>query len=433
MPGTLSKKSMFVFCLGDFSRAIFNGLTATYLMYIFIPQQNSSLPLLLPYGALAFAAVRGVGVIFDALIDPLIASKSDNSTHPLGARIPFMRYAAIPMAFFAVLMVFVSVNGQSWANVAWLLVTLLLFNLFSSLFLVPYYGLIAELVTDTKRRVYFSTINTLLFVIGSAVIYITPIIKNAMMANGFSELASWRTAFAVFGVFGAAAAFASSFSIRESDYIQRTPSYVPLLESLKATFRYRNFKVLIVGYMFMWIAFSFFNSTLMYYVTMLLGLADSYAVIVMAIAIVVGVASYPLINVLARKIGKKPLLLGACAAYIVIYTGIYFYSFFVSTIGGLATGLLIGALIGFPISITNIIPVAAFADLAQYDTIKTGHNRAAMFVASRNLLHQLSQAIVLFVVPRASSGSVASGSANAAGVRRTALIAAVTIAIALVF
>ena len=215
MKKQLTGRSMFLFCLGDFSRAIFNGLTATYLMYIFIPQSTSSLPLLLPYGALTFAAIRGVGVIFDALIDPFIASKSDNCKHRLGARVPFLRYASLPMALFAVLMVFMPVNSQSWINAVWLLAMLLLYNFFSSLFLVPYYALIAELVTDTKRRVFFSTINTLLFVLGSAVIYVTPIIKNALLSAGMSEIAAWRCAFLVFGIVGGACAFTSSFSIKE--------------------------------------------------------------------------------------------------------------------------------------------------------------------------------------------------------------------------
>lgn len=301
MKKQLTGRSMFLFCLGDFSRAIFNGLTATYLMYIFIPQSTSSLPLLLPYGALTFAAIRGVGVIFDALIDPFIASKSDNCKHRLGARVPFLRYASLPMALFAVLMVFMPVNSQSWINAVWLLAMLLLYNFFSSLFLVPYYALIAELVTDTKRRVFFSTINTLLFVLGSAVIYVTPIIKNALLSAGMSEIAAWRCAFLVFGIVGGACAFISSFSIKEDEYVERSAGYVPLIESLKATFRYKNFVILLVGYMLMWIAFSFFNSTLMYYVTMLLGLSDSYAVIIMAIAMIVGVLSYPLVNILAKK------------------------------------------------------------------------------------------------------------------------------------
>lgn len=150
MQKKLTGKAMLLFCLGDFSRAIFNGLTATYLMYLFIPGENSSLPLLLPYGALTFALIRGIGVIFDALIDPLIASRSDNCHSKLGARIPFLRFASIPMGVFALLMVFMPLHTQSWVNAVWLLVMLLLFNLTSSLFLVPYYALMAELVTDTN-------------------------------------------------------------------------------------------------------------------------------------------------------------------------------------------------------------------------------------------------------------------------------------------
>ena len=40
---------------------------------MFIPGVNSYLPLLLPYGALTFALILGIRVIFDALIDPFIA------------------------------------------------------------------------------------------------------------------------------------------------------------------------------------------------------------------------------------------------------------------------------------------------------------------------------------------------------------------------
>lgn len=100
-------KALVALCLGDFARAIFNGLTVTYLMYIYIPQDGSSLPILLPNAAIAFAIIRGIGVIFDALIDPFIATRSDNSKHRLGARIPFMRFSAIPWAIFGVLIIFV--------------------------------------------------------------------------------------------------------------------------------------------------------------------------------------------------------------------------------------------------------------------------------------------------------------------------------------
>lgn len=421
--------------MGDFSRALFNGLTSSYLMYIFVPQKNSSLPLLLPFGALTFAVIRGLGVILDALIDPYIASKSDNCTSKLGRRIPFMRYSAIPMGLFMTLTIFMPLGHQSWVNAIWLLVMLFLYIIASSVFLVPSGALMTELVDDTTERVKFGTINTFWFVVGSAVVYATPVVKNALMARGVSELAAWRSAFIVFGVLGAVTALISSYSVKESDYVTHVnkDQEVPLMASLKATFHYKDFVYLLLAYMLMWIAFTFYNTSLMYYVTMLLGLSDSYSVLIMVVEIGVGIASYPLVNFLAKRVGKKPMLIFANVVYVILYVCIYFSHFFVAHIGGVAFGILIGAFIGFPVSITNIIPTAAFSDLAEYDTIKTGINRSAMFVASRNLLQQLSQAIAMFIVPVVITGSVVNGVANYQGVRNTVIIAAGFIVAGLVF
>ena len=420
------------FCMGDFARAIFNGLTVTYLMLIFIPQEKSNLPILLPNAALAFALIRGIGTVFDAVIDPWIAALSDRSSHKNGRRVPFMLKSAVLWALFCTLMVFTPFEHQSWVNVLWLAVTMTLYYFFSSIYLVPYFALMTEIVTETKKRVFFFTLNTLFFVVGSAVIYVTPVIKSALMANGMSELHAWRWAFAVFGAAGAAFALIPALTVREREYVDQKPCYVPMLQSLRETFRYRNFTILTVAYLLMWIAFAFFNASLMYYVTMLLGQSESFSVIVMAIAILIGVASYPLVNWLAKRLGKKPVIVGACFTYVVIYTCIFFYKLFLPLVGGPLFGVLIGLIIGFPISITNILPLAAFADMAQYDTIRTGENRAGMFVASRNFTQQLSQSAVMLVVPGVIALHSVSGKATAEGVRLTAIIAAATIAVALV-
>jgi Na+/melibiose symporter and related transporters len=433
MAKNASLKVLVSYCLGDFCRAVFNGLTVTYLMYIFIPSAGSSVPILLPSAALVFAITRGFGTIFDAVIDPWIASRSDGSLSKRGARISFMRLAVIPWALSGVLMVFVPVGHAHWVNILWFVIMLFSFNFFSSLYLVPYAALAAELVTDTKKRVFFFTLSTLVFVIGSAVIYVTPMIKNAFIAAGLSELNAWRFSFVVFGFIALLFALAPVIFVKENEYVERKPCYVPLLKSFRETFRYKNFSILLVGYMIMWIAFSFFNYSLMYYVTMLLGAGEGFSTIVMAIAIAVGVASYPLVNLIAKKAGKKPMLIGASITYVLIYTAIFFYTLITPLIGGKVFGILIGVVIGFPISITNIIPNAAFADLAQYDEIKTGVNRAGMFFASRNFITQLSQSIVTFIIPLVVSAGSSSGNATVSGVRATALIAAGVIACSLVF
>ena len=170
----------------------------------------------------------------------------------------------------------------------------------------------------------------------------------------------------------------------------------------------------------------------MYYITNLLALPDMWVTIVTVISIGVGVCTYPLVNLLARKVGKKPLLLGACITYVCLYGAIYNYQTVISIIGGPGFALVIGFVIAMPIAITNIIPASMFADLAQYDTIKTGKNRAGMFLAARNFANKLCQSIVVIACALLlGKGADGSGAATAEGVQSTALVACIFVACAL--
>ena len=203
-------------------------------------------------------------------------------------------------------------------------------------------------------------------------------------------------------------------------------------EALKAIFSYKNFTIITIGYLVMWVAFTFFNTAQVYYITNLLALPDIWVTIVTVISIGVGVCTYPLVNLLARKVGKKPMLLGACITYVCLYGAIYNYEWVISLIGGPAFALVIGFVIAMPIAITNIIPASMFADLAQYDTIKTGKNRAGMFLAARNFANKLCQSIVVIACALLlGKGADGTGAATAEGVQATALVAMLFVAGAL--
>lgn len=423
MTKTIKRKGILRYCFGEFSRAIFNGLTVTYLMYIYIPSENSSIPVLLTNAALAFAVIRGIGAIVDAFIDLWIANYSDRLNSRLGRRIPLMRVAVFPWAISCALMAFVPMSEPHWINTVWLGIVMTLYFIFSSLYAVPYNALASEIVSDTEGRVKFFTLNTFFFVLGSAFIYVTPLIKGQLLSAGMSELQAWRLTFVCFSLMALVFAAIPAFFFDEKKHVNSKPSYVPLIESFKATFKYRNYTILSLGFLLMWVAFAFFNASLMYYITMLIGEAESFSTVVMGIAMIVGVLSYPLVNYGAQKFGKKKLLVGACIAYIIIYFAIYNYEAVVGVLGGSLFSVLIGICIGFPISITNIIPSAAFADLTQVDEIKTGVNRAGMFVAAKSFIQQLSQSLVVIVIPTVISLQSTTQKATVYGVRMTALIA----------
>jgi len=423
---------IFALCLGDFSRGLMNGIITTYLLTFFIPTTaDTTLPRFFLNAALTMAVIRGIGTVVDAVTDPWVASLSDNCKSPLGRRIPFMRWSAVPYALFCLVIFFPPVNGPSWVNSLWVGAALILYYLFSTLYNIPYSALQAEIVAEPNKRVFLYTIVSLFYVLSSAVVFCTSMIKSMLMKSGVSEIWALRIPFIVFCVLGAVTAIIPAFAIREKDYVAPKPYHQSIWDALKATASYPNFAIITVGYLIMWVAFTFFNTAEVYYITNLLALGDMWVTYVAVISILVGVMTYPLVNLLARRVGKKPLLLGACITYVLLYFAIYNYSFVVRLIGGPAFAIIIGLVIAFPIAITNIIPSSIFADLAQYDTIKTGQNRAGMFFAARNFANKLCQAVVAIACSLLlGTGADGTGVATTAGVRNTALVAMIFVAAA---
>lgn len=429
----LTNGKIVALCMGDFSRGMINGIITTYLLTFFIPTNaNTTLPQFFLNASLVMAVIRGIGTIVDAITDPWVANLTDNCKHRLGRRIPFMRMSAIPYGLCCLLIFFPPVNGTSYINALWVGVLLVLYYLFSTLYNIPYSALQAEIVAEPKRRVFLYTINSLMYVISNALVFCTSMTKGMLMNAGIPEIWALRIPFIVCCALGAITALVPAVTIREQDYIAPKPYSQPLGEALKAIFSYRNFTVITIGYLVMWVAFTFFNTAQVYYITNLLALPDIWVTIVTVISIGVGVCTYPLVNVLARKIGKKPLLLGACVTYVLLYGAIYNYQTVIALIGGPAFAILIGLVIAMPIAITNIIPASMFADLAQYDTIKTGKNRAGMFLAARNFANKLCQSIVVIACALLlGKGTDGTGAATAEGIQATALVACLFVAGAL--
>ena len=53
-------------------------------------------------------------------------------------------------------------------------------------------------MTDTRRRVFFYTLNSLMFVLGSAVIYALPVMVGGFKGAGLAPVWAWRWALAIF-------------------------------------------------------------------------------------------------------------------------------------------------------------------------------------------------------------------------------------------
>ena len=437
MNGTkeITTKKIIALSCGDAGRAFIYGIIASYLMVFFIPSEaDSALPAFIPNAGLVFGIIYGLGIVWDAITDPIVAGMTDRLQHKDGRRIPFMRIAFIPYAFCAVMIFFPPIRGTSALNAIWVGIFLLLYYTFSTLYFIPYASLQAEVVNDPQKRVFLFSINCGMYVLSSALVFGGFSLVDVLQSRGIAELTAYRTVFIVFALIGLILMMVPVFAIKEREYVTNyTQCHEPIFKSLKIAFSYKNFVFMTLAYLIMWVAMTFFNSAQVYYVTTLLELSKSYVTYIAAITIVLGVASYPLINRLSRKLGKKPLLVFACVIYIIQFIAIWFYKEIISVISPELFAILIGVVTAVPISITNILPAAAFSDLAQYDFVCTGQKRTGMFLASKSFILKLSDALVVSLSSSLITLNSIDGKATVEGVRATAIPALIASAICLVF
>jgi GPH family glycoside/pentoside/hexuronide:cation symporter len=132
-------------------------------------------------GTLVGAALA-VSLAFDAAVDPLVGSWSDNTRSRLGRRLPLM-IVSIPLIAVSTALLFAPPHGlEPVALAAWLAVFSVAVRSFISLFNVPYIALGAELATDYAERtsiVVYRAVAGLL-----AGVFVTAIGYSYYFANG---------------------------------------------------------------------------------------------------------------------------------------------------------------------------------------------------------------------------------------------------------
>ncbi|MBU3110131.1 MFS transporter [Clostridium lacusfryxellense] len=425
MKEKLPLSKQIAYALGQFGWSLLSGIVGSYLIFYYIPTKESGIMTVIPQVAfLGFLTIIGlitmVGRFFDAVTDPLIATLSDRSKSKNGRRISFMQKASIPFAISTVLVFWSPVKGESPINAIFLMVALLLFYLFLTMYVTPFFALLSELGHTPEERLNLSTFISVTWFLGAAVASQAPQLWNIFLKMGYSMETSIRLALSILALIGLIFLLLPVFAIDEKRYCESVPSELKMIDSIKATFRNREFTVFVLSDLVYWIAITTFQASLLYYVTVLLKLPDT---MFGTLFILLGVGSflfYVPINIIAKKFGKKKLLIIAFCMFIVVYI----YGAFLGKLpisNGTQAYLLV-ALAAIPMAIFGILPNVIIADIAEYDAIKTGVRREGMFFGTRTFMSKVGQTLSMLML--SALLLLKRNGSNEIGIRLTGVFAA---------
>ena len=390
----LSKQIAYAF--GMMGWSIMINLISVILVYLYVPPQNSGLPNLITQIAIfgifnVIAIITAGGRLVDAFYDPYIAQVSDRSNHPKGRRIPLMKLAIIPSLIFCCLIFFPLHKQQSSLNIIWLTITLIGFYVSSTTYIIPYNALLPELAPTSADKVRLSTWQSIGYVVGigtaSNVFNLTDFIQHQFKIE--ARLDALQYAVVALAILGAGALLVTVLAIDEKKYSTAVPHAIPLKKALTQAFKNKNFLLFIVADFSYFIAVTIITSGLLYFITVLLQLPESLGNKLMITMVLVSFIFYPIVNYLAKKIGKKKIVIGSLVLLSGIFLGIYFLGKFPMDPKTQIYGLI--ALAAIPLASLNILPNAILAEIIEKDSRDTKENKEAIYFAVRYFFVKIAQ------------------------------------------
>ena len=325
----------------------------------------------------------------------------------------------------------------SVANAIWVGVFLVTYYTSYTFYFIPRNALVPEIITDAKERVGYYGISTAFFMGSSSFMYAATLFVNILKNMGLTPLAAWRVVFLVFAAIGMACVMLTATAFKEKDYVENnTKPQESLMKSFGLVLRNKNFVMYGLGDLFSGVSMAFFQTAMLYYITMLLNVPESQSFLVMLSAIGVALCLFPAIVKFSRKYNKKALIVAASVVFTIVFAFIYVGDKIAALAPGreLFVGLALGFVVAFPFAAINILPQAMLSDIIQEDSLKSGVNREGIFSATKTFIEKIASAVAMMVVSSVLViGAGAGEQVGMQGVKLTGVYAGVFSLLSLVF
>lgn len=219
---------------------------------------------------------------------------------------------------------------------------------------------IPDLIPQGRLVLGVLTIIGMIKAVGHIIDAVTdPLIVSAFKGAGMATLSAWRTTFGIYTVIGVILLLIPAYTIKETEYVHSVIPNVTLGQSLKHAFANKHFRLVTLGQLLENTGMAFFQACIMYYVTSLMGLAETYSVLILAISIAGSLLMYPLVNKFAKKRGKKlPIILGC-----IVFSAAEIVICFSDMLPGnrLVLACVFALFVSFPFAVLNVLPGAMMA------------------------------------------------------------------------
>jgi len=382
------------FGAGDWSVSSFGTLRQIFYA-IFITDVVGLEPRLASVAAL-------VGIIWDAVNDPLVGVLSDRVKSKWGRRRPFLLWFSIPFGLgFAILWWAPPFESQI-ALAAFVTFAFMLSDTFQTLVVVPLYALTPEVTLDYDERTSLTGFRMFFNLVASLVTaVVAPAIVDSALASGATQQQGYLIVGSLFGGLAVVPLLLIFFVIRERDRSQAEVAHeesISFTDSVRTAWSNIPFRFATGLYMLNWITFDLVALALPFFVTYWISNGN---LLDKALGLPVESAVFALLLItfwvwLSNRLNKN-------IAYVI---GMSFWAvvqllIFTIQPGQITYILVLSVLAGISVATAHVLPDALFPDVIEWDELRTGRRQEGIYYGIKNFVRKMTGALAIFIALQA--------------------------------
>jgi len=385
-----------IYGTGDWSTASFGTLRQLFYA-IFLTDVVGLEPRLASFVAL-------VGILWDAVNDPIVGTLTDRVRTRWGRRRPFLLFFAIPYgAGFLLFWWAPPIENQILLAIA-VCVAFILADSLQTLVYVPFISLLPEIAPEYDQRTELTGFRMFFNLLASLITAVSaPAIVDSILASGGTQQQGYLLIASLFGGLAALPFLFIFAAIRErsrSEEEQKLERETPFAVAVRTAWSNIPFRFATVLYMLNWITFDIVGLSLPFFLTYwvargnllekAIGLPIESAVF--ALLLITSLLVLPFWIWISHRLSKR-------SAYIF---GMGFWAVVQLLIFSIQPGqvnyvLVLAVLAGISVSSAHVLPDAMFPDVIEWDELRTRRRQEGIYYGVMNFVRKTTGALAIFI------------------------------------
>ncbi len=373
------------------------GMMRSIFLAIYLTDVVGLEPRLASFGAL-------FGIVWDAINDPIIGTLSDRINTRWGRRRPFLLWFAVPFGLSFIILWSAPEWESQVALLAYVTLSFMISDTLTTLVSVPFLSLTPELTPDYDERTSLTSFRSVFQLVGAlTVVVAAPSIVDTVIQTGGTQQQGFMTVGAIFGAIGAVPLILIGLFIRESSTPEQQQA-MPFRETLRLAWKNIPFRYAVGIHMLNWSAVDMvavvFPYFLLYWVAKgdllasinLFGIEFAYESAFFGMLMLVCILFVPFWLWVSKVRNKREAYMLGMIFWVAV-------TFLIYTVQPEQTDylLLISALAGIGVSAAYTLPDSLFADVIEWDELRTGRRQEGIFYGIRALIRKLTGALMIFI------------------------------------